>query len=771
MFQPNAVIAGRYQVVRLVGQGGMSNLYLAYDRKYSNATVVVKEMTASYSDPKEQKMAVDLFHREAKLLASLNHRHIPKVFDYFQFAGKYYLSMEYIDGDDLAVKLEAEKGPLPERQVLEWGEQIAQVLFYLHKHEPPIVFRDVKPSNIMISSKGVKLIDFGIARHFDQAKKGDTMRIGSPGYAPPEQYAAQTDPRSDIYALGVTLHHALTGRDPTATSTPFLVPPARDLNPALSEATAAMLARATQLDPSDRYQSALELKKDIKHILNLNKQSTRVVGAPPALPVETAGTTDAPTGAPSSSAPLPSTTSNQQNTAAAQANQQNPGTSTQQASQAAGGQVSGTLTPANPSTAGGSASLAPPANQQPAPKKKAKLSLGKFLLAACLFALGAGIAALIMMPETRRNSLWAEMKSYTQALVGELYAKDNPEDRLRDSLMSGSPEALLPLFQSSDFKKLSEEKQELFRLNLLAAGSNQGPLKVLHILVPEGRDAKEIWKVSAQVVRTVNSRGGLGRELLIVVPEQYQPGTLAKTISQLLAGPEETVSQSFLILDGENEALPQNGIPELLFLSQKPLNDRSSIVLLTSSGVTYEELFEVALDASAPPSVWAIPGPVPSQAMDSVSKIVLPFSEELLKELFHQAKEAGGRVIMLAENASPLSDTSAEGEVLLLSTTPSQLPDLATGLQGRATVLSSPFEQHGDSAPLHFRPPDSEQLKLEQARIFDAIVLAAIPKDRAFQGLTISRLKNGEYQPKSATHYTWSGSSWLPYLDESGKKE
>ena len=286
MFQPNAVIAGRYQVVRLVGQGGMSNLYLAYDRKYNNATVVVKEMTASYSDPKEQQMAVDLFHREAKLLASLNHRHIPKVYDYFQFAGKYYLSMEYIDGVDLAIKLEEKKGPLPEKQVLEWGEQIATVLFYLHKHDPPIVFRDVKPSNIMISSKGVKLIDFGIARHFDQAKKGDTMRIGSPGYAPPEQYAAQTDPRSDIYALGVTLHHALTGRDPTATNTPFLVPPARDLNPALSESTAAMLSRATQLDPSDRYQSALEMKKDIKHILNRNQQSTRVVGAPPALPAE-----------------------------------------------------------------------------------------------------------------------------------------------------------------------------------------------------------------------------------------------------------------------------------------------------------------------------------------------------------------------------------------------------------------------------------------------------------------------------------------------------
>ncbi|MCA9797294.1 MAG: serine/threonine protein kinase, partial [Candidatus Eremiobacteraeota bacterium] len=281
MFAPQTIIASRYEVIRLIGQGGMSNLYLCRDRKYNNAIVVIKEMTASYSDPNEQQMAVNLFHREAKLLASLNHRHIPKVFDYFQFQGKYYLSMEFVDGDDLGKQLSERPGPMGEREVAELGSQMATVLYYLHVHKPPIVFRDVKPSNIMMTKDGVKLIDFGIARHFDVSKKGDTMRIGSPGYAPPEQYSGQTDPRSDIYALGVTLHHALTGRDPTTTQTPFILPPPRDLNPKISQRMADIITRATRLDPSDRYQNMLEMKRDLKTVLTGQTGGTRVVAGPP----------------------------------------------------------------------------------------------------------------------------------------------------------------------------------------------------------------------------------------------------------------------------------------------------------------------------------------------------------------------------------------------------------------------------------------------------------------------------------------------------------
>ena len=210
MLQPGTMIGSRYQVVRLLGQGGMSNIYLCQHAQLQGKKYVVKEMTARYSNPEEQATALKYFEREAQLLARLRHPNLPEVFDYFSFQGRYYLVMEYIEGEDMGRLLTRVSGPLPERQVTEWATQIATVLYYLHCQKPePIIFRDVKPSNLMISGASVKLIDFGIARHFNPNKKGDTMRIGSPGYAPPEQYSGQTDPRSDIYALGVTLHAAL----------------------------------------------------------------------------------------------------------------------------------------------------------------------------------------------------------------------------------------------------------------------------------------------------------------------------------------------------------------------------------------------------------------------------------------------------------------------------------------------------------------------------------------------------------------------------------
>ncbi|MBX3167938.1 MAG: serine/threonine protein kinase [Candidatus Eremiobacteraeota bacterium] len=244
----------------------MSNLYIATDLQQGNAVRVIKEMTARYADPNEQKQAENLFMREAQLLATLNHPHIPKVFDKFIFQGKYYLSMEYCQGDDLG-KIIQDRGTIEEKMASAWGSQMATVLYYLHRQNPPIVFRDVKPSNIMIVNDQVKLIDFGIARHFTSAKKGDTMRIGSPGYAPPEQYSGQTDPRSDIYALGVTLHHAVTGFDPTISQTPFLIPPARSLNPKVSAEMEALIARATQLDPDKRYDNCLDMKRDLQVVM------------------------------------------------------------------------------------------------------------------------------------------------------------------------------------------------------------------------------------------------------------------------------------------------------------------------------------------------------------------------------------------------------------------------------------------------------------------------------------------------------------------------
>lgn len=755
MFQPNSVIAGRYQVVRLVGQGGMSNLYLAYDRKYNNATVVVKEMTASYSDPKEQQMAVDLFHREAKLLASLNHRHIPKVFDYFQFAGKYYLSMEYIDGVDLAVKLDEAKSPLPEKDVLEWGEQIAKVLFYLHKHEPPIVFRDVKPSNIMISSQGVKLIDFGIARHFDQAKKGDTMRIGSPGYAPPEQYAAQTDPRSDIYALGVTLHHALTGRDPTATSTPFLVPPARDLNPNLSEGTAAMLARATQLDPADRYQSALEMKKDIKHILQRGNQSTRVVGAPPAIPQQ--GPVS-PSADDKAAAATPSQASQQSTNQQSAAPPASAGQS--QGLAAASPADANSQAPAATGSSGSGSLAANPAQTAP-PKKKRKFSLGRFLLAACLFCLVAGGTALAVMNGETRDRFIAEAKVRIEALIGDMTRGNNPEDRLRESLLAGDPEALLPLFQSSEFQGLSKEKQELFRLNLLAAGSAEGNLRVVHLLLPERLETPELWQVSSAALSAINGGGGLGNKLYVVVPKTYQENSLAATVDTLA---REGKNDTFLILGGENEPWPESAPADAVFFSPTELAGRQTVQSLSSS--PYQQLFGISLDASSEPTVWGIPGEAPEAAIPGQTPATSLPDKTALTELLNQANNSSGRLALLANDAAQLGELDTRGQVLILATSADELPPLGPNQQGSAQVLTSPFEA---VAPGAVRLQPQTELNPEQARLFDAVVLSATPKDKAFHGLTITRTPQGEFQAKTPTTYKWNQGVWLPSNDEIGR--
>lgn len=753
MFQPNSVIAGRYQVVRLVGQGGMSNLYLAHDRKYSNATVVIKEMTASYSDPKEQQMAVDLFHREAKLLASLNHRHIPKVYDYFQFAGKYYLSMEYIDGVDLAVKLEEQKSFLPEAQVLDWGRQIATVLFYLHKHEPPIVFRDVKPSNIMISSNGVKLIDFGIARHFDQAKKGDTMRIGSPGYAPPEQYAAQTDPRSDIYALGVTLHHALTGRDPTATNTPFLVPPARDINPALSEAAAAMLARATQLDPSDRYQSALDMKKDIQAILDGKTDGANIGLAP----TQSTGT-DAP-------APVAAVSAAKNNQPAAQSPPPTtPGTPPQTPPPTVS--PSGALPPA-PTASG---TLGPTPAATGSGKKKRKPSLAGLLLVAGVFLLSAAVAGLATLPKEKREALFLKAKLYSEAIVQEVRSHDAPEAKLRDALLTGSAAELLPLLQSAEFKELSEEKQELFRQNLLAAASKRGPVRVVNLVLPQESDSPDLWRAAGQAVQAVNGNGGIDGSLVAVIPEYYTPGTLSAKLGKILSG-EQSLEQHFLVLGAENEnlELPEKLADRPLFLGEHP-GVSKFVPDLTATSPSLEELFQLKLEDASSPVVWGISGPSPKGAVLGEHPLSPPLTTEALDGLLKQAQDQGGKVTVLAEELGPLDKIQQEGQLEILATTAEQLPSLNERVKADALVLSSPFEERNEAKAHHVHLLGEETLSMRQARIFDALVLASLPDKEAYQGLTLLRGTDGKIQPKHAVTYRWTGKSWLPTPKPEGGK-
>lgn len=259
-----AVLQKRYEVVKVLGVGGMGAVYLTQDLRFTGVIrmCAVKEMVSTTPDPHVRRLAVQSFEREANLLVQLNHPGIPKIYDFFTESVRSYLVMEYVEGDDLENILENTEGMLKEDMVLDWAIQVSDVLVYLHDQTPPIVFRDLKPSNIMLRKQNnrIALIDFGIAKAFEAGQKG-TM-IGTEGYSPPEQYRGVADPRGDIYALGATLHHLLTKRDPRL-EPPFTFhdEPARLLNPALSEETNAVIMKALEYEPEKRYQSAQALKE------------------------------------------------------------------------------------------------------------------------------------------------------------------------------------------------------------------------------------------------------------------------------------------------------------------------------------------------------------------------------------------------------------------------------------------------------------------------------------------------------------------------------
>ncbi len=253
---------GRYIIDGLLGQGGMGAVYSARDTRLQSKRWAVKEMsTAGLTTTEDLRNGVEAFRREASMLATLSHRNLPKVVDNFEEEGREYLVMELVEGQTLSSVLAKRNKPLPPDQVIAWGEQLCDVLGYLHSRKPPIIFRDLKPDNIMVDNDDVvKLIDFGIARHFTPGKTADTTAIGTTGYAPPEQYGkVQTDARSDIYALAATMHQLLTRRDPS--QDPFNFPPARQLNPAVPEGLSAALQKALSTSPADRWTTTADFRK------------------------------------------------------------------------------------------------------------------------------------------------------------------------------------------------------------------------------------------------------------------------------------------------------------------------------------------------------------------------------------------------------------------------------------------------------------------------------------------------------------------------------
>ena len=278
----------RYKIEKIIGQGGMGTVYLAHHVRL-DSPMAVKELRAEYPTEKERQAALRQFEAEARFLVRLNHPNLPKVTDAFIENDRCYMVMEYIEGVTLDNLLrEAGGGPMDILQVVEWGLQIADVLAYLHSQTPAVIFRDLKPGNIMVQPDGnVRLIDFGIARRFQPGAAKDTALFGSVGYSPPEQFGLrQTDPRADIYAFGATLHHLLTGRDPIAQ--PFKFPPAHTLNPALPEPLSRLIEACLAIDadkrPAGIHEVALNLMAIRDDLLAHPPKAAPLPGAVPASP-------------------------------------------------------------------------------------------------------------------------------------------------------------------------------------------------------------------------------------------------------------------------------------------------------------------------------------------------------------------------------------------------------------------------------------------------------------------------------------------------------
>ncbi len=267
------LLRGRYRVLKRVGQGGFGAVYQAEDTALGNRLVAVKEMGQHGLSERDLQEATEAFQREALLLAGLNHPGLPHIYDQFSEDGRSYLVMEYIDGTTLEEGLNLMPARrLDVQEALEIALQICDVLEYLHTRQPPIIFRDLKPANVMLTPQGnLYLIDFGIARFFTPGKAKDTIRFGSPGYAPPEQYGqAQTTAQSDIYALGALLHQVISGNDPT--NTPFVFAPLRLARPAGLE---RLIMQMLSLKMEDRPASIAVVRQELQPMFARGLHKTR----------------------------------------------------------------------------------------------------------------------------------------------------------------------------------------------------------------------------------------------------------------------------------------------------------------------------------------------------------------------------------------------------------------------------------------------------------------------------------------------------------------
>jgi eukaryotic-like serine/threonine-protein kinase len=262
------LLNARYLLLDHLGRGGMGVVHKAADQLLGSRLVAIKEISQRSLSIRELAQIRGAFQREALLLASLAHQNLPRVYDHFSDHGNSYLVMDFIDGETLSAVLQRAEGGLHLEEVLLIAEQLCSVLDYLHTRQPPVIFRDLKPGNIMITSTGdhVYLIDFGIARLFKPAQQQDTLISGTPGYAPPEQYGGGTTVRSDIFSLGVVLHQLLTGFNPTRAPVPFSFPPAQRLNPQVPTRLGNLITQMVAITPERRPASIAVIKQELHQV-------------------------------------------------------------------------------------------------------------------------------------------------------------------------------------------------------------------------------------------------------------------------------------------------------------------------------------------------------------------------------------------------------------------------------------------------------------------------------------------------------------------------
>lgn len=276
LLKPDTILNGRYEINSLIKTGGMGSVYKARDLLLEKSPCAVKEMLQPLGDKEEQEYRIKRFQREVKILSELKHPNLPVIKDSFIEDNRYYLVMYYVKGKDLETIMESYGGRgVPEGFVIDWARQILSALDYLHNQDPPVIYRDLKPENVMIrdSDKQVILIDFGLARKINPLSDRTMTAIGTPGYAPQELFQGKPELRVDIYSLGATMHSLLTGQKPVNL---FGFKSVREINPSVTEDLDKIVMKALANHPKDRYKNTKEMKEALDRL----KEKTKTVIMP-----------------------------------------------------------------------------------------------------------------------------------------------------------------------------------------------------------------------------------------------------------------------------------------------------------------------------------------------------------------------------------------------------------------------------------------------------------------------------------------------------------